>query len=276
MHIFFVDDSSQTKPSRPKMGRMVAIGGLVVESDYVKILETQIEGICAAHGFPLNEVFKWSPGRELWMHRNLISKKRRDFQIEVLKMLVENGCEAVFVAEDAGCAPAESSSASPEIDVVKLLIERVDWFLSRSSSHGMIICDRPGGNHRTEESFLLNCFETLREGTGCLTPERIIMSVLTLPFRLSRLLQAADLITSCTLAHVTGERTFAPALFPYLSPLFIRDCGRTGGVGVKLHPFKKYGNLYHWLFGDNFYVRKNSRQPLPINEIAFSKSLDEY
>ena len=102
------------------------------------------------------------------------------------------------------------------------------------------------------------------------------MSVLTSPFRLSRILQAADLIASCILAYVTGESNFAPALFPHLSPLFIRESGRTGGVGVKLHPFLKYGNFYHWLFGDEYYVRGNCGHPLPLDTIAFSKSLDEY
>jgi hypothetical protein len=201
---------------------------------------------------------------------------RRDFQIAVLNALSEHDCRAVFVAEDAGCTPAESSSTTPEIDVVKLLIERVDWFLSHAGSHGLIICDRPGGDHRAEESFLLDCLETLRTGTDCLTPDRIVMSVLTSPFRLSRILQAADLITSCTLAYVTGESNFAPPLFPHLSPLFIRESGRTGGVGVKLHPFLKYGNLYHWLFGDEHYVRGNAGHPLPLDTIAFSKGLDEY
>ena len=258
------------------MGRMVAIGGLVVASDHVRPMEAQIEALCSDYGFPPNEVFKWSPGREHWMRDNLIADARLSFQIAVLNTLSEYECRAVFVAEDAGCAPAEASSPTPEIDVVKLLIERVDWFLGHAQSHGMIICDRPGGDHRTEETFLLNCLETLREGTGFLTPERVVMSVLTSPFRLSRILQAADLITSCTLAYVAGERTFAPALFPYLSPLFIRENGRTGGVGVKIHPFLKYGNLYHWLFGDEYYVRGCLGHPLPFGGIAFSKSLEKY
>jgi hypothetical protein len=276
MHIFFIDDSSQGKPTRPKMGRMVAIGGLVVASDHVHPLEAQIEVLCSDHGFPPNEVFKWSPGREHWMRTNLKHNARRDFQIAVLKALAEHECKTVFVAEDAGCSPAESSSTTPEIDIVKLSIERVDWFLSQAQSHGVIICDRPGGDHRTEESFLLSCLETLREGTGCLIPDRIMMSVLTCPFRLSRILQAADLITSCTLAYVAGESNFAPALFPHLSPLFIQERERTGGVGVKLHPFKKYGNLYHRLFGDKYYVWGSTGHPLPLKGIAFSKSPDEY
>lgn len=276
MHIFFVDDSSQGRPTRPKMGRMVAIGGLVVSSDHVRPLEHQLDQLCSEHGFPPNEVFKWSPGREHWMRRNLMHEARRDFQIAVLNALAEHECKAIFVAEDAGCSPAERSSATPEIDVAKLLIERVDWFLGHAGSHGLIICDRPGGDHRTEESFLLHCLETLRTGTDCLTPERIVMSVLTSPFRLSRILQAADLITSCTLAYITGESNFAPPLFPHVSPLLIRENGRTGGVGVKLHPFLKYGNLYHWLFGDEYYVRGNCSHPLPLDAIAFSRSLDEY
>ena len=276
MHIFFVDDSSQGKPTRPKMGRMVAIGGLVVSSDHVRPLETQIDQICTAHGFPPNEVFKWSPSREHWMRSNLVQEARKDFQIAIMNALSEHECRALFVAEDAGCSTAETSSVNPEIDVVKLLIERAEWFLKHAGSHGLIICDRPGGDHQAEESFLLNCLETLRVGTDYLHPERIVMPVLTSPFRLSRILQAADLITSCTLAYVTGESNFSPGLFPHLSPLFIREDGRTGGVGVKLHPFFKYGNLYHWLFGDKYYIHENVGHPFPLNNIAFSKSIEKY
>jgi len=254
---------------------MAAVGGLVVESESIRPLEAKIDALCESYGFPQGETFKWSPGHEHWMRKNLIHDERRDFQIGVLHALAEFHSKVVFVAEDKGCSTAENSPTH-EIDVVRLLIERVDWFLGKAVSHGVIISDRPGGDHKKEEAFLLDCLETLRVGTDFLTPQNIIMSVLTSPFRLSRLLQAADLIVSCTLAYVSGESKFSPAVFEHINPLFIRESGRTGGVGVKLHPFLKYGNLYHWLFGDEYYIKGNTGHRMPLKSIAFRESLDEY
>ena len=277
MKCFFVDDSVRTTPVRPKVNRLVAVGGLAVECDRIWPLEHALDEICRGFGFPLREVFKWSPNpQQHWMGKGLVEEKRVDFQREVLRTLGSYECKAVFVAEDSSCAYAENTSTSAEIDVVKLLIERVDGYLKACDSLGLVVCDRPGGDHRTEETYLASCLETLREGTAFQSIERITLPVLTSPYRLSRILQAADLITSCTLAQVSGEDKYSSEVFPDVSPLFIRYRDQTGGFGVKLHPFRKLGNLYHWLFGDTHHVMGNSGVPMPRADIAFSESPDIY
>ena len=64
MKIFFIDDSKQNKPTRPKMGSMVAVGGFAVDADLIRPLEKKIDDICSDFHFPKGEVFKWSPGYE--------------------------------------------------------------------------------------------------------------------------------------------------------------------------------------------------------------------
>lgn len=276
MHIFFLDDSRQTNPTRPKIGAMVAVGGLVAEAVKIPLIESELDKLCSDAGFPAGEIFKWSPGREHWMRTGLIDQARTSFQVSVIDILSEHGCRAVFVAEDSTCDRAENSSLSSEIDVVKLMIERVDWFFSKKGSNGLMIIDRLSGDHHDEEEFLAECLQTIEEGTTYLKPGKILMAALSLPNRLSRLLQAADLITSATLAYVAGEHRFSPPVVEAMKPLFIRETDRVGGVGVKLHPWRKFANLYHWLFDDSHYWRGNSGLPLPIPNIAFAKSPEQY
>lgn len=276
MHLFFIDDSRQNNPTRPKLGKMLAAGGVVVPTESVQAVERNLDQICESHGFPEGEIFKWSPGPEHWMRENLVSDHRSRFQSEVLLAVAKHNCRALFVAEDSTCSPAESKSKSAEIDVATLLIERADWFLSKNSSKGMIIVDRTSGDSKQDEAFLANCFETIRLGTSFLKPDNIIMSVVSLPCKLSRLLQVADLVVSATLSYVSGESKFSPTIVEKIKPLFIRESDRVGGVGVKLHPWVKFGNLYHWLFADSVYRRAGGGIPLPWHKIAFKNGPQEY
>ena len=276
MHIFFTDDSVQLKPSRPKMGPIVAAGGVIVAADVVRQLDNDLDNLCRKADFPHGEPFKWLPGAELWMRENLVGSDREAFFIEVLATLGKYDCKAIFVAEDKNCQTAEDRSQTHEIDLAKLLIERADWFCVKHGTSGLIVIDRTGGDQKKDEAFLLDCMETFKTGTEFVTPVNIIMTVLSAPSRLSRLLQAADVITGCTLARVCGEEKYSPSIFEHILLLFVREADRTGGVGVKLHPFKKYGNFYHWLFRDSQYITSNTVIPLPIKEIAFSKNIEEY
>ena len=122
----------------------------------------------------------------------------------------------------------------------------------------------------------MECLEALRSGSQYRKPSRVVLPVLSAPSSTTRLLQAADLVTGCTLAYVCGEQNFSPPLMQFLTPMFLRINDRIGGVGVKLHPYMKYANLYHWLFGDTHYWRMNTGLPMPLENIAFSKSPDVY
>jgi len=39
---------------------------------------------------------------------------------------------------------------------------------------------------------------------------------------------------------------------------------RIGGVGLKLHPYFMYANLYHWLVGDTHFWMSGTAFPLPL------------
>jgi hypothetical protein len=271
MHFFFFDDSKQNKPGRTKMGSLVAIGGVAIKKENVNKLEKEINNICTAAGFPRDEKFKWSPGKELWMRDNLTGEYRENFYFAVLEKIKEHNGTAFVVIEDTKCSCA-TGAKSHEEDAVRLFLERVEIYLQRTNSDGIVISDRPGGDRKDEDKFLSNCLETIESGTTYIKPECIALNVLSANSKYIRLLQAADLITACTLAYVSGEVTFSPKIFEKIKPLFDSDKDRIGGVGLKIHPDFKYANLYHWLLGDTHFVRFNTGFPLPFAGRPYNKS----
>jgi len=263
LSIFFIDDSRQRRPSRPGMTHLVATGAIRVPSERIRNISLSLEELCHDAGFPPGEEFKWSPGPELWMHSNLIRDERQAFFKGVSQILQQNNVVVAVVIEDIAYATA-TNAESHEMDVTRLLIERLEHQCIRSGADALIIADRPSGGRRDEDKFLSSCLETLQAGTGYVMPTHIIHNVVSTPSRLSRLIQAADFVTGCTLAYVSGENVYSPPIFQSIHPLLDCESGRIGGVGLKLHPDSKFVNLYHWLVGDSYYRRGGSSYSLPM------------
>lgn len=263
MDFFFADDSRQRQPSRPGMGPLVAAGGILVPGEKVRILEDALEALCTDYSFPLKEEFKWSPGRELWMRENLTGERRTKFLRDAVALAARLGTCAIVVIEDETSSPAIRGN-SPERDSIVLLLERIDNELAKRGTYGLVIADRPPGNRKTEDQFLVDCLEDLQAETNFVRNNRILLNVLSTPSKLVRCLQLADVVTACALARVSGESNFSPPVFADIASLLPRHFSRSGGCGLKIHPDFKYANLYHWLLGDTHYVRLNTGTPLPL------------
>jgi hypothetical protein len=275
MYFFFADDSKQNNPTRPRMGPLLATGGLFIAGDDLASLERSLEGLCHRVGFPANEEFKWSPRRGSWMHHELVEGARREFFAEVLGICSIHHAIAVIILSDSTCHTPNDRD-SHEIFTTKMLIERVNKLAASKGSDAIIITDRPGGGLPAEKKFLSECFDTLRNGTPFVMPTKIAVNPIATDSHLIRALQAADLIVSCTTAFVSGQTTLAPETFEILKPMLSRDLGRAGGVGVKIQPDYKYANLYHWLLGDDLLIKYMNGQSLPIASRPYSTGPDYY
>lgn len=165
----------------------------------------------------------------------------------------------------------ETDAALTEEDVTRLLLERIQMQIPYGEQQGTVIADRPGGDRADEDQFLSACLDAIKNGTRLVRNFELIALILTTNSRMSRLIQLADLITSCTLAFVSGEERFAPAVFGSILPLLRRDAaGHVGGVGLKLQPEAKYANLYHWLGQDKNYVHENMTYPMPLPRYPYA------
>lgn len=274
MDLLVIDDSVQKKPSRRGMGRLVAVGGMHIPSASVRALEHGIENLCQRTGFPKGQEFKWSPHRKTWMHKELRGETRTRFFRSALTLVGEAGATAFVVIEDATRKPAMSDSGSPEVDVVRLMLERGQNHLRSIDSEAMVIADHPAGGRPGEERFLAECIRTMREGTTHVVPDRIALAV-TADSKSVRLIQLADVIVGCSLSFVSGMRDYAPAVFPdHIKPLLCDQMGRRGGVGLKIHPAGRYRNLYHWLLGDTHLGPQKPDVVLPAPGSAYHLSAD--
>lgn len=264
-----MDDAGQTRPSRPGMGQILAAGGIHVPESSIPDLENKIEALCIEIGFPPDEIFKWSPRRGSWMYGNLVDEARQKFFIRVFSLAREAEATAIVIIEDTDWGTA-TKAETHDIDLIQLFLERAHHELVARGCSGIVIVAQPSGDRSTENKFLANCLETLKCGTDYLKPDRIALSVLSSPPKFIRLLQVADVITSCTTAFVAGEDEFSPPIFDTVKQLLVNENGRIGGFGLKIHPDIKYANLYHWLVGDSHFWKHSMGVPLPIKSYPYS------
>lgn len=269
MDLIFIDDAEQKNPSRKGMFRMLSVGGLYVPETSLRDLEKKLELLCREYNFPEGEMFKWSPGRELWMHDNLIGKNRRNFMSRAVTSGIDLGIKVIVVISDTQYRTA-TDSQTHEMDLLKLFLERTHWLLRHNQTIGMVVASQPSGNRRNENKFLANCLETLKTGTEYVEFETIPLGVLSCPPKYIRMLQLADVVTSCSVAFVSGESQYSPPIFSELIQLLATDGMRIGGIGLKLHPDNVYCNLYHWLLGDQTLWKGNSGMGLPFPNMPYS------
>lgn len=274
MDFVFADDARQKNASRKRTGSLISIGGLYVPDETVCQLERALEALCAKVGFPTGEQFKWSPGKkETFMKTKLLNEERLMFLKEALAIAKEHAASAIVVVEDISRKPA--SRITHEEDVTALFLERADWIFRTKRKDGFVIVATPGGGESNKDKFATNCLELRATGTSFSKLQRIPLGVVTVPSRQMRLLQLADIITSCTVARISGESNYSPRIFEIIKTMFHSESGRIGGVGLKLHPDLVFVNLYYWLLGDSHYIRGNVGHPLPIQNRPFAENSGE-
>jgi uncharacterized protein DUF3800 len=270
--LFAIDDSAQSKPTRHGMRSLVSIGGLHVPGQSVRGLELAIDGLCDEFGFPAGEEFKWSPGRKTWERTHLQDERRDEFNLRALHIAREAGARGIVVMTDTACRLMTGASSHEEA-VTLMFLERAHASLP-ADQHAIVVFDRPSGDRQSETKFLVSTLTTLRTGTAYSKLDRLALAVAT-DSKLSRLVQLADIITGCTTSYVAGEARFSPRIFvDGVRPLLREEQACTGGRGLKLHPDFRYRNLYHWLLGDERFVRHRQAHALPSSKHPYSESAD--
>jgi hypothetical protein len=274
MDFIFADDSRQKKPSRKNIkGPLLAIGGIYVPGEQVGHLEKSLKTYCESIGFPQNEQFKWSPGKsEEFQKEHLNDDKRIPFFNNLLEIAAQHKATATVVVVDASKSKAYNKSKSNENDVTILFLERCHKTLHGAGRVGVPIIAKPSGGSTDENKFIADCLEVIQTGNIYVNFKSLAIGVLTAPSKQIRLLQLADIVTSCTVARVSGESQFSPSVFEKIKPLFQKDGDRIGGIGLKIHPDYTYANLYYWLLGDNCFRKGNQGYPLPKKNLPFAES----
>jgi len=275
MNFIFADDSEQSNPTRKGMKPLIGLGGVHILAEKIGDIEHEINELCNRYGFSDGEEFKWSPSRNTHMHDNIQGERRVEFYNELFEIALNYNTTAIVVASDNDCRFADDSSTSHDEDVTTIFLERANQLFNSFNRNGAVIVDKPGGGQKQEKELISKCLETLEKGTDYVKFDRIPLPVMTADSQHIRLLQLADVITSCSIARLAGENTYSPKIFELIKPLLREEFGRKGGVGFKVHPDMRYQNLYYWLLDDKFLKRGTTENPLPKEGILYFENPEE-
>ena len=254
------------------MGELVAVGGLVVSSDSLKVIGDDLEAICSDTQFavPTDENLKWSPAKGSWLRDNLSGHVRQELFGNMLDCVAAHGSIAIVAISDKTCKQANSLASDHEVDATLLALERFDTWLGHRT--GLVFVSKPAGGTTDANKFVAECIEHKLTGTKYVGFDSLALNPVVMPAWQSRLLQVADLITSITNAKVAGGNHFADALFPKILEMMpTTNKGFKGGAGLKIHPSFRYRNLYHWVLGDDHYVEGSSGVVLPERDKPYPK-----
>lgn len=269
MYYVFVDDAQQNNPTRPGLEPLVAMGGVAVPDDAVDILEKKIEDICYSYGLSTRDEFKWSPGKNQSRFREITD--RAEFFKKILSLAKQSDVKALVIISNMRSTPIVNYLSDHKFATFAALLERINSLDSSS----IVLSDQPSGGSVDHKAFLDNCKELITKGTSYQDLKNIPF-VVTASSCYIRLLQLADVVTSCTLSYISGENTYSPPVFKHIIPIIHRHNNCYGGAGIKIHPDFLYANLYHWLLGDEHYNRFGSGHPLPIRSRPYSDSSTQY
>jgi hypothetical protein len=273
VELLFVDETDQAG-RRAGMGRLVALGGVLLGEEVLWGLAHQIDVICRRFGIPDECQLKWSPPPDNWIHHNLIGQRRTDCYGQVLDAVSRSGGRSIVVVIDTGRASSTLQGSHALLRAFQWMYERTVMQLEQEGSRGLIIADRPSGDRRQETELLAEVLQTIEDGTSYVLPNTIPINVLTTPARLVRHLQVADLVVGVTTAMLTGAGRYAEPLFGAVRAMLIRNAdGLVGGAGLKLFP-PSLTNLYHWVLDEPRYVRRRQAREwrLPSPEFVYYRN----
>ncbi len=269
MQFFFGDDSAQ-QGARAGMGKVVAFGGILTASDQLRPLSSKIDEIAEKYGIPDKEEIKWSPKKGSWIHGNLQGEDRANCYKEILCAAQEADCKAVVAACDF-----RMRNLKPEWGFercVTYALERISTHLAKASDQAVIIADRPSGGHKEADQFLAAFLERLSSNRNHMLEDTFSLNMLTAQSHMSRHLQVADLVVAISTAMVAGQTKWASKYFETVRAMMLRNVlGYIGGTGLKVYP-DQLVNLYHWVLGENAFVKaaNGTGWPLPLKNIPYA------
>jgi len=269
MEIFFADDSVQDG-RRGGMGKLIAIGGLLVQEESLIVLRVKVDELCREAGIPDGTELKWSPDKDNWIHDNLKGEDRFRLYRDSIQAAREVGARVVVVVWDSGRTTLKgAASLRKSFDY---LFERVNMQLEDRKSLGLVVCDRPGGGKKEEDQLLADLVDTFTKGTEYVKATHVASNLLTTPSHLSRHIQLADLVVGCTTAMVAANLRYAEPLCQEILPMFCKNANDTaGGTGLKLFPDLELCNLFFYVLGEDVFwkVGMNSGWGLPWRQFPY-------
>lgn len=269
MHFAFVDDWKQ-KGLRSGMSDLLSLGAVIFSEDQLRPFSEVMHAMRDELGIPWDVERKWAMphGRAKNYFRQRGEAGLQDkVRSRILKLAAQYEAHAVVVVLDLGRMYVSEDKANEM--VLKYLYERIIQALARKHL-GIVVFDKPGGDHQDEDGWIGGTLELSSYGTGFIKPDEIVLPILTAPSHHHEHLQLADLVTGSVTAAVAGNK-YGMALAPELKKIMHRNAyGYIGGAGPNLLP-DDLTNLHHHVFGEDTFakVAMNSGRGIPSQRYAY-------
>lgn len=264
MWMAFVDDTKQ-KGLRRDMGQLLALGAVAFNEDQLAPYADAVEDVFARHMIPEGTELKWSCRKDSWFKTEAGAKVLTKVREECLEAAASCQARATVVVFDLGRTIVQGQAA--ETKVLTFLYERISMMLP-PDDRAVVVCDKPGGNHKDEDAWIAGTLALTRFGTNYVSPGNVVLPMLTAPSHHHPHLQLADLIAGSVTAAVSGVR-YGLELIPTLRPLLhASPTGGIPGTGLKLFPDDLL-NLYHWVLDETSYMRRGMGLTLPHAHLPY-------
>lgn len=271
MRVGFVDDTKQ-EGKRAGMGKLVALGAVVLDETHLRCFDERTREQLHTLGVPEDAELKWSVEKGSFFRspigRPLLTPARR----AMLEQAGKCGARCVVVVWDEGRTSKTGEAA--EAEVLKYLYERVSMLLA--DKIGILIFDKPGGDHKTEDRWIGEHSLLFRDGTPYVANGKLVLPPITAPSHRHIHIQLADLIAGAVTAAVGSDSQYARELMPLVRPLVhTKYYGRAGGTGLKLFP-DQLVNLYRVVMGEGEFTKVSAGGgiSLPIKDFPYSAEAD--
>ena len=217
---------------------------------------------------PEGTELKWSPGAGSWLKTAAGNAVRTELRERMLMLAVDLRVTSVVVVWDRGLVNWPVNEI--QVEILRWVYERISMCLPANEA-AIVIADEPGGGREHEKQWLADTLQLTDRGTEYVTPDRVVLPIVTTPSHHVPHLQLADLVVDATTAAVAGNR-YALELAPLLRQLAHKNAsGYAGAAGIKLFPDTLL-NLYYWAFGEASYwkMSMNSGWSLPWREWPYA------
>lgn len=272
MHVVFVDDTKQKPGPRRSVGSLTALGAVAFPSGQLKAYAESFWKIYDDLGIPYSAEMKWSlDSKTSWFlkqdDKTLIGQVRK----RALKAARHCEAKAIVVAWDTDAVATFRGQPAEQV-VLSWLYERLQMMLDNAGEEGVVVFDKPGGDHRAEDRWLTESKSLVDAGSEYIQPEAFVLPILTAPSHHHPHLQLADLVAGSLTAAVQGK-PFGTAMVEKIKPILHTNYqGLVGGTGLKLWP-DSMNNLHHWVLGEEEYYVSRRLRTLP--HPGFSRFQDD-
>jgi hypothetical protein len=277
VRIAFLDDSAQPKPIRDGLGRLVALGAVVVDEAALDPWAEEFRSLCRRLKLPKGTEVKWSPPKGSWLSGDGALIRQELFE-QMLQLAIDHEIRSIVVIADQDKVNWSEETTQKRMlqylyERVSMHLEDLDEDLSQDGvmERGIMTADEPGGAAKKHKQWLAQTLRLTSYGTEYVDPFRIALPILLSHSDHVPHLQLADLVVAATTAAVAGNR-YALEVVPLLQQLAHTNArGYAGGTGVKLIP-DQLRNLHHQVFEEDTFwkVATGEYWPLPIPDLPYA------